>query len=66
MLKIKNPILTETDLLRIKSMKVPGFKVAVIPITYYTGISLEQALEHLFIEVDRAYRDGANILIWLP
>ena len=53
MLKIKNPILTETDLLRIKSMKVPGFKVAVIPITYYTGISLEQALEQLRVAINQ-------------
>ena len=62
-LKIDNPILTETDLLKIKEMKVPGFQVAVIPITYYMGTSLEQAIDRLFIEVDRAYRDGANILI---
>ncbi len=62
-LKINNPILTETDLLKIKNMKVPGFKVAVIPTIYYMGTSLEQAIERLFIEVDRAYRDGANILI---
>ena len=62
-LKIDNPILTETDLLKIKGMNVPGFKVAVLPITYYMGTTLEQAIDRLFIEVDRAYRDGANILI---
>ncbi len=35
----------------------------VLPTTYYKNTSLEKALDHLFIEADRAYRDGANILI---
>ena len=44
-------------------MKKPGFRVEVIPITYYKNTSLEKAIEQLFLEVDRAYRDGANIMI---
>lgn len=62
-LKVENPILTSTDMLKIKNMNVPGFKVEVIPITYYKGGSLDKAIHHLFIEADKAYRDGANILI---
>lgn len=62
-LKVENPILTSTDMLKIKSMKVDGLKTAVIPITYYIGTSLEHAIERLFIEADKAYREGANILI---
>ena len=62
-LKIENPILTETDMLKIKSMNVKGLKTAVIPITYYIGTPLEKAIDRLFIEADKAYRDGANILI---
>lgn len=62
-LKVNNPILTNTDLLKIKHMNVPGFKVAVLPIIYYRNTSLKKALEHLFLEADRAHRDGANILI---
>ncbi|WP_343247033.1 glutamate synthase large subunit [Diplocloster hominis] len=62
-LKVNNPILTNTDLLKIKNMQVEGFRVEVIPITYYTNTRLERAIERLFVEVDRAYRDGANILI---
>ena len=62
-LKVDNPILTNTDLLKIKTMNVDGFKVKVIPITYYKNTSLERAIEHLFVETDRAHRDGANILI---
>ena len=42
-LKVDNPILTNTDLMK--------------------NTSLEKALDHLFVEADRAYRDGANILI---
>ena len=44
-------------------MKVDGLKVEVLPITFYKNTSLERAIEHLFVEADRAYRDGANILI---
>ena len=63
MLRVNNPILTNTDLLKIKNMNVDGFKVAEIPITYYKNTSLEKAIEYLFIEVDRVIREGANILI---
>ncbi|SHM81022.1 glutamate synthase large subunit [Ruminococcus flavefaciens] len=62
-LKIENPILTETDMLKIKALNQKGLKIAVIPITYYIGTSLEKAVERLFIEADKAYRDGASILI---
>ncbi len=63
MLRINNPILTNTDLLKIKNMDVEGFKVETISILYYKNTSLEKALDHLFVEADRAYREGANILI---
>lgn len=62
-LKVNNPILTCTDLLKIKNMKRSGFKVEVIPITYYKNTSLEKAIDRLFLEADRAHRDGANIII---
>ena len=62
-LKIENPILTETDMLKIKALSSDGLKSAVIPITYYIGTPLEKAIERLFIEADKAYRDGAAILI---
>ena len=63
MLKVNNPILTNTDLLKIKNMKQDGFKVAEIPTVYYKNSSLEKAIDYLFIEVDRVIREGANILI---
>ena len=49
--------------LKIKNMKVEGFKVETIPITYYKNTSIEKAIDHIFVEVDRAHREGANIII---
>ena len=44
-------------------MNKEGFKVVELPIIYYKNTSLEKALDRLFVETDRAYRDGANIII---
>ena len=44
-------------------MNVPGLKVATLPILYYKNTSMEKALDRLFIEADKLYRDGVNILI---
>ncbi|MBQ7264683.1 MAG: glutamate synthase large subunit [Firmicutes bacterium] len=62
-LRVENPILTETDMLKIKSLDSKGLKTAVIPITYYLGTPLEKAIELLFVQVDKAYKDGANIMV---
>ena len=62
-LKIHNPILTNTDMLKIKNMNVPGIKPAVIPLTYYKNTNLAKAIDQLFLKADKAYKDGANILI---
>ena len=62
-LKINNPILTNTDMLKIKNMKIDGFKVITVPITYYKSTPLDRAIDRLFVEVDRAHREGANILV---
>ncbi len=62
-LRVNNPILTNTDLLKIKYMKKDGFKVAVIPIIYYKNTSIEKAIDRIYLEADRAYKDGVNIII---
>ena len=62
-LKIKNPILSDLDLLKISKMKKQGLKVEKISICFYKSTPLERAIDHLFVEVDRAYKDGANIII---
>jgi glutamate synthase (ferredoxin) len=62
-LQIHNPILTDLDLMKIRYMQVPGFRVETISLLYYKGSPLENAVERLFVTCDRAYRGGANILI---
>ena len=62
-LKIKHPILTNTDILKLKNIDKPGFKSAVVPIVYYKGIDIEKAIEQVFVDVDKAHKDGANIII---
>ena len=62
-LKVKNPILSDTDLLKIKNMKVPGFSVKEVPIICYKNTPFDKALERLFLDVDKAYKDGATIVI---
>ena len=62
-LQIHNPILTSVDLMKIRHMKKPGFHVETVSILYYKNTSLEKALDKLFIECDRAYKNGANIII---
>ncbi len=62
-LKIENPILTDLDMLKIRSMEKEGFKVVNVPIIYYKKMPIERALDHVFVEVDRAYKGGADILI---
>ncbi|MBO4290367.1 MAG: glutamate synthase large subunit [Lachnospiraceae bacterium] len=63
MLKINNPILTDLDLLKMEHMKKDGFRVAKISMLFYKGTPMKRVLNHLFVEVDKAYKDGASILI---
>lgn len=62
-LKIHNPILTNTDLLKIRYMKKEGFKTAVVSIIYPKTETLEAAISRICKETDEAYLDGANLLI---
>ncbi len=62
-LKINNPILTDTDLLKIQNIDKDGFKSETLPLTYYKNTSLKKAINHLCLEADRAYKNGVNILI---
>ena len=62
-LQVGNPILTSVDLMKIRDMKQPGFQVETVSILYYKNTPLKRALDHLFVAVDRVYRNGANIVI---
>ena len=61
--KIDNPILADLDLLKIENMNKEGFKVAKVSTLYYKSTPIKRVLDHLFVEVDKAYKEGANILI---
>lgn len=62
-LEVSNPILTEVDLMKIRSINKDGFRTADISILYYKHTSLKKAIDSLCISCDRSYNDGANILI---
>ncbi|MBO5999857.1 MAG: glutamate synthase large subunit [Lachnospiraceae bacterium] len=62
-LKINNPILTDLDLLKITGMKKDGFTVSRVSTLYYKSTPMERVIKSLFVQVDRAYKDGADILI---
>ena len=62
-LEVINPILTSRDMDKIRQLNQTGFKNETISLLFYRGTSLKEALDNLFIECDKAYRNGANILI---
>ena len=62
-LEISNPILTGTDMMKIKALNEPHLKCAVISTLYYPNTSLKKAVEQLCFSCDRAYTAGANILV---
>ena len=63
MLEINHPILDARDMDKIRSLNKPGLKSRVISLLFYKGMPLKDAIDQLFIECDRAYRDGCSILI---
>ena len=63
LLKINHPILTKSDIIKIKQMHQVGFQVCVLPITYHKNISLKTAIKELFMKADKAIKDNNNILI---
>lgn len=62
-LEVNNPILTSRDMDKIRQLNQTGFKNETISLLFYRGTSLKEALDILFIECDKAYRNGSNILI---
>ncbi len=62
-LRLEQPILSNGDLQRIKNSTEQSLRVACVPMLYYRSETLEHALNHLFVVCDRAYKNGANVLI---
>lgn len=62
-LEVEHPILTGTDMMKIKALDRPGFHSAVISLLYYKNTSLKKALEQLNVAIDLAVQAGKNIII---
>ena len=62
-LKIHNPILTDLDMLKIKHLDKEGIKASTVSLLYYKSTPMKRVLDHLFVEVDKAYREGTTILV---
>lgn len=63
LLRIQNPILSNTDILKLKSLHQDGFHSVTLSMLYKKNISIEEAIEQLFLTADMAYQQGANIFI---
>ncbi len=64
-LKLKQPILTNESMARIKKLDQPGLRNIVLPITYRVaegGAGLERALEELCAAASRAVEEGYTLL----
>ena len=60
-LQIHNPVLTSTDLMKIKAINRPGFHAATVSLLYYKGTHLDLVLDRLAVAVDEAYREGPTL-----
>ena len=62
-LKVKNPVLTNLDLLKIRKANIEGLKTADISMLYTKDVSLHDAIKNLYVQADKAHEEGAAILI---
>ncbi len=62
-LRLENPILSDLELMKIEDMTKEGFEVRKLSTLYYKRTPMKRVLDRLFVEVDKAYKDGADILI---
>ncbi|MEM7798334.1 MAG: glutamate synthase large subunit [Chloroflexota bacterium] len=65
-INLPHPILSNSDLAKIRHMELDGFKVETLSLLYDVrggGSALESALDDLFEEAADLVRDGANVLI---
>ena len=63
-LQIRNPVLTNLDLLKIRTSNIESLKTADISMLYNKKtLTLREAIENLYRQADKAHEDGATILI---
>jgi glutamate synthase (ferredoxin) len=63
---LKNPILTNEELAKIRQVNQVGFKPFTLPILFNPregGVGLERAMHALYARADKAIAEGVNILI---
>ena len=63
LLQIDSPILTELELEKIKELDLPNLKSQVISLLYYENTPLSVVLDRLFLNIEKAYHNGANVII---
>jgi glutamate synthase (ferredoxin) len=65
-IRIKTPILNNEELAKLRHIDRAGFKTVTLPILFKVSegaAGLEQAIEQLYREADRAIADGATLII---
>ena len=63
LLQVDSPILTEVELDKIKALKLPNLSSEVISLLYYKNTPLDVVLDRLFLNIEKAYHNGANIMV---
>ena len=62
-LEVNNPVLSGTDLMKIRALDEPGFRCQTVSLLYYKHTPLKRAVDQLCLAVDHAAANGKNIII---
>ena len=62
-LELASPVMTETDLSKIRTLSHPDFRIRTISLLFPSSRNLADALDDFFRRCDEACRDKINILI---
>jgi len=65
-LRIQNPVISNADLEKIRALELDSFKAETVQILYpkAQGLNgLEEALDNIIIQVEKAIENGSNIII---
>ena len=66
LIKIRNPILTNEDLAKLKNIDEAGFRSITLPILFPAGgngLALKKALDELFATAEKAVDTGSNLIV---
>ena len=62
-LEVRNPILTNQDILKIRMSKIEGLESYDISMLYTKDMSLQDAIGNIYKQAEEAHKNGASILI---